>query len=420
MAVVSMKQFLEAGVHFGHQTKRWNPKMRPYVFGARNGIHIIDLQKTLRMLKVAYEYARDLSARGESILFVGTKQQAKEIVLEEAVRSNSFYINERWLGGLMTNFNTIKVSIGTMRRLEEQRGEDGLYDGMIKKEALKLEKKLIKLKKALGGINDMRRMPGAIFVIDCKKEKIALLEAQKLKIPIIAVVDTNCDPDNIDYVIPGNDDAIRAIRLFAMTIADAVLEGRAIYEAHLRSQPEEKPARRITPAAAKPDAAAAQPPPREGADPAAAPPSADAVAAPPPVAADAAAANAPAATPETPAATPAQPPPAASASAPEPAAAAQPAEAAPAAAPEATADGGAEAAPDTPGGAGPEAAVAKPEKPAPEAATTPPVEKSTVEAAAGGDAGGKSGGGAGAGADTPSEKPDSPAAGADPAAKPPE
>ncbi len=235
MAVVSMKQFLEAGVHYGHQTRRWNPKMRPYIFGSRNGIHIIDLQKSLRKLKEAYEFVRDLTARGEAVLFVGTKPQAKEIVREEALRSKSFYIDERWLGGLLTNFNTIKQSVSRLHKIEEMKGDDGLYTGVIKKEALQIEKRRVKLEKALGGIRDMRKLPGAIFVIDCKKERIALTEAQKLRIPIVAVVDTNCDPDGIDHVIPGNDDAIRAIRLFAGTIADAAVEGRALYEAQVRS-----------------------------------------------------------------------------------------------------------------------------------------------------------------------------------------
>jgi small subunit ribosomal protein S2 len=245
MAVVSMKQFLEAGVHFGHQTRRWNPKMRPYVFGAKNGIHIIDLQQTMRMLKQAYEYVRELTARGESVLLVGTKPQAKDIIKEEAERGGAYYINERWLGGLMTNFNTIKQSVSKMKRMEDLRGEDGSYAGMIKKEAMRTEKARGKLERALGGIKDMRRLPGAVFVIDCKKEKIALLEAQKLGIPIVAVVDTNCDPDNIDYVIPGNDDAIRGIRLFTMTIVNAILEGKALYEASMKALPEEdaKPSR---------------------------------------------------------------------------------------------------------------------------------------------------------------------------------
>jgi len=261
MAVVSMKQFLEAGTHFGHQTRRWNPKMRPFIFGAKNGIHIIDLQKTLRQLKRAYGYVRELAERGETVLFVGTKPQAKDIIREEAERCGCYYINERWLGGLMTNFNTIKQSIAKMKRMEEKRGEDGRYEGIIKKEAMRMEKQRIKLERALGGIKEMRRLPGAVFVVDCKKEKIAIQEAQKLGIPIVAVVDTNCDPDGIDHVIPGNDDAIRAIRLFAGTIASAVAEGRAIYEAHQRSAEEEKPrparGARAAAAAATPPASAA-------------------------------------------------------------------------------------------------------------------------------------------------------------------
>jgi len=235
MAVVSMKQFLEAGVHFGHQTRRWNPKMSPYIFGAKNGVHIIDLQKTLRCLKDAYDYVRELAGRGETLLFVGTKPQAKEIIKEEAERSGCFYINERWLGGLLTNFHTIRASINKLKRFNEMKGEDGTYPGMIKKEALKLEKNRQKLEKSLGGIQELRKVPGALFVIDCKKERIALKEAQKLGIPIVAVVDTNCSPDGIDYVIPGNDDAIRAIRLFTATIANAAAEGRALYEANLRT-----------------------------------------------------------------------------------------------------------------------------------------------------------------------------------------
>jgi small subunit ribosomal protein S2 len=256
MAVVSMKQFLEAGVHYGHQTRRWNPKMKPYIFGARNGIHIIDLQKSLRKLKDAYGFVRDLSAKGEHVLFVGTKTQARDIIREEAERSGSYYINERWLGGLMTNFNTIKASIGRLNKIEEARGEDGLYATMIKKEALGMEKRRVKLMKALGGIQEMRRLPGAIFVVDCKKERIALTEAHKLGIPIVAVVDTNCDPEDIDYVIPGNDDAIRAIRLFAGTIADAALEGRGIYDAQLRSQADDRARSQARRSAPKPEAEA--------------------------------------------------------------------------------------------------------------------------------------------------------------------
>ena len=235
MAVVSMRQFLEAGVHFGHQTRRWNPKMSPYIFGAKNGVHIIDLQKTLRCLKDAYDYVRELSARGDTLLFVGTKPQAKDIIREEAERAGCFYINERWLGGLLTNFNTIRASITKLKRFNDMKGEDGAYTGIIKKEALKLERDRQKLEKSLGGIQELRKLPGALFVIDCKKERIALKEAQKLGIPIVAVVDTNCSPDGIDYVIPGNDDAIRAIRLFSATIANAAAEGRALHEANLRT-----------------------------------------------------------------------------------------------------------------------------------------------------------------------------------------
>ena len=241
MAVVSMRQFLEAGVHFGHQTRRWDPKMSPYIFGAKNGVHIIDLQKTLRCLKEAHDYTRDLAARGEAVLFVGTKPQAKEIIRDEALRSKSFYINERWLGGLMTNFNTIRASINKLKKLDEQKGEDGTYAGLIKKEALRMDKARVKLERSLGGIREMRKLPGALFVIDCRKERIAIKEAQKLGIPIVAVVDTNCSPDGIDHVIPGNDDAIRAIRLFTGTIANGIIEGRGLYEAQQRSQEQEQP-----------------------------------------------------------------------------------------------------------------------------------------------------------------------------------
>jgi len=241
MAVVSMKQFIEAGVHYGHQTRRWNPKMRPYIFGTKHGIHIVDLQKSLRMLKTGYEFVRDIAAKGDSVLFVGTKLQGREIIREEAIRSNSFYINERWLGGLLTNFNTVKQSIAQLKKLEDQRGEHGLYEGFIKKEAMRMEKRRIKLERALGGIKEMRKLPGAVFIVDCRKERIAVQEAQKLGVPIVAVVDTNCDPDAIDYIIPGNDDAIRAIGLFTSTIANAVLEGNALYEAQAKTVSEEKP-----------------------------------------------------------------------------------------------------------------------------------------------------------------------------------
>jgi len=260
MAVVSMKQFLEAGVHFGHQTKRWHPRMKPYIFGSKNGIHIVNLQLTLHGLKDAYTYARDLASRGENILFVGTKVQARDVIREEAVRANAFYINERWLGGLLTNFNTIRQSIAKLKRLEEARGPDGTYPGIIKKEAGQMEKDRLKLESSLGGIKEMRRPPGALFIIDCKKEKIAIQEAVKLGIPIIAVVDTNCDPAGITHVIPGNDDAIRSIRIFSATIANALLEGRSTYDARVRSQPPEEQL--------KPMSAAKRParPKREGED----------------------------------------------------------------------------------------------------------------------------------------------------------
>lgn len=269
MAVVSMKQFIEAGVHYGHQTRRWNPKMKPYIFGTKHGIHIIDLQKSLRMLKESFEFVRDLSAKGETVLFVGTKPQAREIVRDQAQRCSSFYINERWLGGLLTNFNTVKQSIGFLKKLEEQRGEEGLYEGFIKKEAMRMDKKRVKLDKALGGIKEMRKLPGAVFIIDCRKERIAVQEAQKLGVPIVAVVDTNCDPDNIDHVIPGNDDAIRSIELFTMVVANAVREGQAIYQAQLRTMEEEKPKPKRAPRATEKTEKADKPGKDERAKPAA-------------------------------------------------------------------------------------------------------------------------------------------------------
>ncbi|MBI3994062.1 MAG: 30S ribosomal protein S2 [Candidatus Lambdaproteobacteria bacterium] len=304
MAVVSMKQFLEAGAHFGHQTRRWHPKMQPYIFGATNGIHIIDLQKTLRLLKTAYEFVRDLAAQGEYVLFIGTKLQARDIIKEEAERSNCFYINERWLGGLMTNFNTIKQSIAKLKKLEEMRGENGLYEGIIKKEAMRTEKMRLKLEKGLGGIKEMRKLPGAVFVVDCKKERIALQEAAKLGIPIVAVVDTNCDPEGIDYVIPGNDDAVRSIRLFTYTVANAVLEGRAIHDARQKAAEEERPAATERPARGRGRGAQA---------PSAAAPAMPAQAAPVPPAAPAMPAQAAPVPPATPAA---EPQPAAGAAAP--------------------------------------------------------------------------------------------------------
>lgn len=225
MAIISMKQLLEAGVHFGHQTRRWNPKMKEYIFTERNGIYIIDLQKTVRMVDIAYNFVKELVKNGESILFVGTKKQAYETVREEAQRCGMFYVNERWLGGMLTNYQTIRSRIERLKELERMEVE-GAFDVLPKKEVLNLRKEKEKLQRFLGGIRNMDRLPGAVFIIDPRKEKIAVSEARKLRIPIIAIVDTNCDPDEIDYVIPGNDDAIRAIRLLTGVIADAVLEGK--------------------------------------------------------------------------------------------------------------------------------------------------------------------------------------------------
>ena len=225
MAVVSMKQLLEAGVHFGHQTRRWNPKMAQYIFTERNGIYIIDLQKTVKKLEEAYDFVRELSANGGTVLFVGTKKQAGDSIREEAERAGAYFVNARWLGGMLTNFETIRKRI---RRLEQLRKmeADGTFERLPKKEVVKLELEIEKLEKYLGGIKEMNKLPAAMFVVDPRKEKIAVAEAHKLGIPVIAIVDTNCDPDEIDYVIPGNDDAIRAVKLIAGKMADAVLEGR--------------------------------------------------------------------------------------------------------------------------------------------------------------------------------------------------
>ena len=225
MSVVSMKQLLEAGVHFGHQTRRWNPKMARYIFTERNGIYIIDLQKTVRKLEEAYNFVRELAANGEEVLFVGTKKQAQDSIREEASRCEMPYVNARWLGGMLTNFKTIQRRI---KRLEQLRAmeADGTFDLLPKKEVAKLKLEIEKLDKFMGGISGMKKMPAAMFIVDPRKEKIAVSEAKKLHIPIIAIVDTNCDPDEIDYVIPGNDDAIRAVRLISSAMADAVLEGR--------------------------------------------------------------------------------------------------------------------------------------------------------------------------------------------------
>ena len=225
MGVVSMKQLLEAGVHFGHQTRRWNPKMARYIFTERNGIYIIDLQKTVKKLEEAYMFVRDVAANGDNVLFVGTKKQAGESIKEEAERAGAHYVNARWLGGMMTNFKTIRRRIQRLEQLRKMQ-EDGTFDRLPKKEVGKLELEIEKLDKYLGGIKTMDKLPGALFIVDPRKERIAVAEAKKLGIPIVAIVDTNCDPDEIDYVIPGNDDAIRAVKLIAGTMADAIIEGR--------------------------------------------------------------------------------------------------------------------------------------------------------------------------------------------------
>ena len=223
--VVSMKALLEAGVHFGHQTRRWNPKMAPYIYTERNGIYIIDLQKTVKKLEEAYNFVRQLSESGQSLLFVGTKKQAQEAIKDEALRCNMYYVNARWLGGMMTNFNTIRGRIARLTQLKKME-EDGTFDLLPKKEVIKLRHEIEKLEKFLGGIKDMEKLPGALFIVDPRKEKIAVAEARKLGIPIVAIVDTNCDPDEVDYVIPGNDDAIRAVKLISSVMADAIMEGR--------------------------------------------------------------------------------------------------------------------------------------------------------------------------------------------------
>ena len=225
MAVVSMKQLLEAGVHFGHQTRRWNPKMAPYIFTERNGIYIIDLQKTVKKLEDAYMFVRQVAENGDEILFVGTKKQAMDSVKEEAERCGMPFVNARWLGGMLTNFTTIKLRIRRLAQLKAME-ENGTFDLLPKKEVAKLKLQIEKLEKFLGGITEMKKMPAAMFIVDPRKERIAVAEAKKLGIPIVAIVDTNCDPDEVDYVIPGNDDAIRAVKLIAGAMADAVIEGR--------------------------------------------------------------------------------------------------------------------------------------------------------------------------------------------------
>ena len=225
MAVVSMKQLLEAGVHFGHQTRRWNPKMAPYIYTERNGIYIIDLQKTVKKLEEAYNFVRDCSANGGYVLFVGTKKQAQDAIKEEAARCGGYYVNARWLGGMLTNFRTMRTRIDRLTQLRKME-EDGTFAMLPKKEVIKHQGEIEKLEKYLGGVKEMKKLPAALFIVDPRKERNAIAEARKLNIPIVAIVDTNCDPDEIDYVIPGNDDAIRAIRLIASAMANAAIEGR--------------------------------------------------------------------------------------------------------------------------------------------------------------------------------------------------
>jgi small subunit ribosomal protein S2 len=240
MTEIAMKQLLEAGVHFGHQTSRWNPKMKPYIFGARNGIHIIDLQQTVAMFKDAAAFVRDLASLGGHILFVGTKKQAQEAIKEEAERCGMFSVHNRWLGGTLTNFATIRQSIERLRKIEEMENDPKIVEALTKKELLGLKREKEKLEQSLGGIKGMRKLPEAIFVVDPKQEEIAVREARKLGIPVVAVVDTNCDPDMVDYKVPGNDDAIRAIRLFCAAFADAIIEGKTIYEQSLAGKEKEE------------------------------------------------------------------------------------------------------------------------------------------------------------------------------------
>ena len=225
MAVVAMKQLLEAGVHFGHQTRRWDPKMAEYIFQARNGIHIIDLQKTSKKIDEAYKFMKEISEEGKSVLFVGTKKQAQECMKEAAQMCGMYYVDQRWLGGMLTNFGTIRTRIQRLKNLETMQ-EDGTFDVLPKKEVIQLKKEMEKLEKNLGGIKDMEELPGALFIVDPKKERIAILEARKLNIPVVGLIDTNCNPEDVDYAIPGNDDAIRAVKLIAEVMANAVIEGR--------------------------------------------------------------------------------------------------------------------------------------------------------------------------------------------------
>ncbi|MGM9668256.1 MAG: 30S ribosomal protein S2 [Faecousia sp.] len=241
MAVVSMKQLLEAGVHFGHQTRRWNPKMAPYIYTERNGIYIIDLQKTVKKLEEAYNFVREISANGGNVLFVGTKKQAQDAIREEALRCGGYYVNARWLGGMLTNFRTMRTRIDRLAQLRKME-EDGTFAMLPKKEVIKHQGEIEKLEKYLGGVKEMKKLPAALFIVDPRKERNAIAEARKLNIPIVAIVDTNCDPDEIDYVIPGNDDAIRAIRLIAASMASASIEGRQGEDAAAEEAAPEAPA----------------------------------------------------------------------------------------------------------------------------------------------------------------------------------
>ncbi|MBW1824736.1 MAG: 30S ribosomal protein S2 [Deltaproteobacteria bacterium] len=239
MTILSMKQLLEAGVHFGHQTKRWNPKMKPYIFGARNGIYIIDLQRTVALFEEAYHFIVNVVSNGGKVLFVGTKKQAQDSMMAESKRCDMYFVNKRWLGGTLTNFRTIKKNIEKLKELESMKA-DGRTEHLSKKEALMIDREIAKLEYALGGIKDMDRIPEAMFIVDPRKERIASAEARKLGIPAISLLDTNCDPDDVDYIIPGNDDAIKAIRLFASKIADACIEGKQKYEERIQAESRKK------------------------------------------------------------------------------------------------------------------------------------------------------------------------------------
>ncbi len=259
MALVTMRQLLETGVHFGHQTKRWNPRMKPYIFGERNGIYIIDLQQTMQKFKAAYNFIRETSANGGNLLFIGTKKQAQSAVQEEALRCGMYYVNQRWLGGMLTNFTTIRRSVNKLKKLEEMKNEGG-YEKLTKKEAMRFEKERLKLERNLSGIRDMNSLPAAVFIIDPKREKIAVREAIKLNLPIVAILDTNCDPTEITYPIPGNDDAIRAIRLITSKMADAILEGNSIRQSQLSTDEEIEKKRPAVSVSEKEDREAAQKP----------------------------------------------------------------------------------------------------------------------------------------------------------------